>query len=80
MAVGCPLHVLRVESRDRVCVVKKCVVVHKDSVVMTENLFTGVGYKTTPYIYFPLTSTCTWAVLFLWPSSLLLYHAENIDI
>lgn len=63
MAVSCSLRVLRVESRGRVCVGKKYVVVHKDSSVMTENLFIGVECKTIPYVYFSETSTCTWSVV-----------------
>jgi hypothetical protein len=55
--------VLRVESRGRVCVVKKYAVVHKDSAVMIESVFIGVGCKSIPYVYFSETSTCTWSVL-----------------
>lgn len=54
---------LRVDSRGRVCVVKKYVVVRKDSAVMIENLFSGVGCKTIRFVYFSETSIRTWSVL-----------------
>jgi hypothetical protein len=44
---------LRVESRGRMYVVKKCVIFRKDSVVMIGNLFSGIGCKIIPMFIFP---------------------------